>query len=59
MARRVDEGIKALLQLAALCRVALDALPNLGSETEDSLRPHIEKLCELTDQELGRRGVHS
>jgi hypothetical protein len=51
------DGVKALIELAAACQIALDALPRLGRQTEDSLRPHIEALCEVTDRELKDRGV--
>jgi hypothetical protein len=52
-----DDAVKALLELAAACHIALDALPRLGEETERFLRPHIETLCERTDRELQNRGV--
>jgi hypothetical protein len=52
-----DDAVKALLELAAACHIALDALPRLGEETETFLRPHIETLCERTDHELHNRGV--
>jgi hypothetical protein len=52
----VDDATKALLELAAACHIALDALPRLGRQTEGYLRPHIEALCERTDRELQDRG---
>jgi hypothetical protein len=52
-----DEAIRALIELAAACRIALDALPRLGQQTEDPPRPHIEALCDLTDRELKNWGV--
>jgi hypothetical protein len=48
---------KALIELTAACQIALDALPRVGPQTEDSLRPHIETLCEVTDRELRDHGV--
>jgi hypothetical protein len=53
------EAVKALIELAAACQIALDALPRLGQHTEDSLRPHIEGLCHATDRELKNWGVSS
>jgi hypothetical protein len=53
----LDDAVKALIELAAACQIALDALPRLGRETEGSLRPHIEALCDVTDRELRDRGV--
>jgi hypothetical protein len=49
-----DETLEALIKMEVACRLALESLPTLPSETEEALREHVEKLCEVTERELKR-----
>jgi hypothetical protein len=46
--------LDALIKLEVACRLAIESLPKLPSETEDTLRKPIETLCEVTERELER-----
>jgi hypothetical protein len=50
---RSDE-VQALIRLEVACRLALDALPELPSETEQTLREPVQTLCDVTGRELDR-----
>lgn len=43
---------EALIRMEVACRLALESLPRLPTETEQALRPHIETLCEVIEREL-------
>jgi hypothetical protein len=46
--------LEPLIRLEVACRLALDALPELPDETEQTLRSPVEILCEVTGAELDR-----
>ena len=52
MTTTYDETIEALIKMEVACRLALEALPQLPTETEEALRGHIETLCDVTEGEL-------
>jgi len=49
-----DEKVEALIKMEIACRLALESLPQLPRETEEALRGHIERLCDVTERELKR-----
>jgi hypothetical protein len=49
-----DKTLDALIKMEVACRLALESLPALPTETEQALRGHIETLCEVTERELTR-----
>jgi hypothetical protein len=49
-----DKTVEALIKMEVACRLALESLPKLPTETEQALRRHIETLCEVTEHELKR-----
>lgn len=49
-----ENTLEALIKMQVACRLALESLPTLPTETEEALREHIEKLCEVTELELNR-----
>jgi hypothetical protein len=52
-AREYDEQtVEALIKMEVACRLALESLGKLPNETEQALRGHIEKLCEVTERQL-------
>src|SRR5690349_18044980 len=53
-AHEYDETVEALIKMEVACRLALESLAKLPAETEQALRRHIEKLCEVTERELNR-----
>jgi hypothetical protein len=50
--RPSETRLHALIKLEVACRLALESLPELPSETEEALRGPIETLCEVTGREL-------
>jgi hypothetical protein len=56
MAReQFDESrLEALIKMEVACRLALESLPDLPTETEEALREPIEALCKVTERELER-----
>jgi hypothetical protein len=46
--------IEALVRLEAACQLAIEAMPQLPSETGKRLREPIRELCDITRQELIR-----
>jgi hypothetical protein len=49
-----EKTVEALIKMEVACRLALESLPRLPTETEETLREHIETLCEVTERELKR-----
>jgi hypothetical protein len=49
-----ETKLQALIRLEVACELALEALPELPSETEQALREPIERLCRVTRTELER-----
>jgi hypothetical protein len=49
-----ETRLEALIKLEVACRLALESLPELPPETEETLRGPIETLCEVTERELAR-----
>ncbi len=49
-----EKTVEALIKMEVACRLALESLPTLPTETEEALREHIETLCEVTERELKR-----
>jgi hypothetical protein len=49
-----EKTVEALVKMEVACRLALESLTKLPSETEQALRGHIETLCEVTERELKR-----
>ena len=58
MAESPDTKLEALVRLEAACQLAIDALPELPSETARRLREPIRDLCDITRQELIRIDPH-
>jgi hypothetical protein len=52
-AHEYDEStVEALIKMEVACRLALESLAKLPNSTEQALRHHIERLCEVTEREL-------
>jgi hypothetical protein len=49
-----ETKLDALIRLEVACQLALESLPKLPPETEESLRDPIETLCDVTGRELER-----
>ena len=49
-----EKPLDALIKIEVACRLALESLPRLPTETEEALREHIETLCAATERELKR-----
>ena len=49
-----EKTLEALVKLEVACRLALESLPQLPSETKGAVRSHIEMLCNATERELQR-----
>ncbi|TML26711.1 MAG: hypothetical protein E6G26_11215 [Actinobacteria bacterium] len=49
-----EKTVEALIKMEVACRLALESLPTLPTETEEALREPIETLCQLTERELKR-----
>jgi hypothetical protein len=49
-----ESKLQALIKMEVACRLALESLPELPRETEETLRSPIETLCEVTERELQR-----
>jgi hypothetical protein len=49
-----EKTLEALIKMEVACRLALESLPTLPTDTEEALREHIETLCEVTERELNR-----
>jgi hypothetical protein len=47
-----ESRLDALIKLEVACQLALESLPKLPRETEESLREPIETLCDVTRREL-------
>jgi hypothetical protein len=45
---------ETLIKMEVACRLALESLPKLPSESKEALRGPIQKLCEVTERELMR-----
>jgi hypothetical protein len=54
MAEPPDPKIEALVRLEVACQLAIDALPQLPTETSERLRKPIQELCHVTREELIR-----
>lgn len=51
-----ESRLQALIKMEVACRLALESLPELPTETEQALREPIETLCKVTERELERLG---
>jgi hypothetical protein len=49
-----EDRLHALIKMEVACRLALESLPELPRETEETLREPIETLCKVTERELKR-----
>jgi hypothetical protein len=49
-----ESRLQALIKMEVACRLALESLPELPRETEESLREPIDALCKITERELER-----
>jgi hypothetical protein len=47
-----DRAREALIKMEVACRLALESLANLPTQTEQALRDPIEQLCRVTEHEL-------
>jgi len=54
IAETAPDHIDALIRLEIACNLALDALPELPTETAGALRDPIRTLCDVTGNELDR-----
>jgi hypothetical protein len=49
-----ESRLQALIKMEVACRLALESLPALPPETEQTLREPIQTLCQVTERELER-----
>jgi hypothetical protein len=49
-----ESRLQALIKMEVACRLALESLPELPSETEEALREPIDTLCRITGREIER-----
>jgi hypothetical protein len=47
-----QNALEALIKMEVACRLALESLPALPTQTEQALRDPIEQLCRVTEREL-------
>ena len=53
--RLYDEGTtEALIKMEVACRLALESLPKIPSESEQALREPVQTLCKVIERELKR-----
>jgi hypothetical protein len=49
-----ESTTEALIKMEVACRLALESLPKIPSESEEALREPVQTLCKVTERELKR-----
>jgi hypothetical protein len=49
-----ESTTEALIKMEVACRLALESLPKIPSESEEALRKPVQTLCKVTERELKR-----
>jgi hypothetical protein len=49
-----ESTTEALIKMEVACRLALESLPKIPSESEKALREAVQTLCKVTERELKR-----
>ena len=49
-----ESTTEALIKMEVACRLALESLPKIPSESEEVLREAVQTLCKVTERELKR-----
>ena len=52
-----ESTTEALIKMEVACRLALESLPKIPTDSEDALREPVQTLCKVTERELKRLKV--